>query len=461
TGQMGNSEVGHLTLGSGCILFQDLVRIDQDISNVRFNKNPRFLEAISLAKKKNGRVHLLGLVSDGGVHSHISHLVELIRLCGEHQVQAVVHMITDGRDTPPRSALRFLPVIEQELDKADGFIGSVVGRYYAMDRDRRWPRTESAWRLFVEGKGERHDTAGDAIRASYENNTTDEFIAPTLIHDDAAIREDDSVICFNFRSDRVRQIAAALTDETFPLFERGNYTPRHFVCMTEYASHFKLPIAYPHEDPPITLADVVSKAGIKQFHCAETEKYAHVTYFFNGGQEPLFEGEERKMIPSPSVETYDRAPAMSANAVSNAVIDALEKEEFGFIVVNYANGDMVGHTAKETSIIKAIETLDKEVDRVIKVALSRGYSIVVTADHGNCEQMVDPVTQEPHTQHTNNPVPCFVFDSESWVLEQGLGLSSIAPTILQLMGLEVPQAMHSPSILRAADDTTAPYKRQA
>lgn len=446
-GQMGNSEVGHLTLGCGTILKQDLVRIDDAIENGDFYSNAALNAALNESATKNRPVHLLGLVSDGGVHSHINHLLALIRMCAQKKVKPLVHMITDGRDTPPMAAIGYLSKLEAALEEAGGAIATICGRYYAMDRDNRWARTQVAWNAMVKLEGEHHDTARYAIEAAYAKNQTDEFIKPCILPDAEPVQRGDNVIFFNFRNDRPRQLTAALSQQGFSGFETDGYYPVTVTCLTEYDPQFLLPIAFAPERPGTTLASVVSRAGFKQFHCAETEKYAHVTFFFNGGREEKWAGEERVMIPSPNVPTYDLKPEMSAPEVADAVINALRSHDYGFIVVNFANGDMVGHTAVRSAVIAAVEAMDYEVGRVLDAAVAEGYSVLLTADHGNCDEMVDPISGEPHTQHSVYPVPCLVIDGVHWRLSTGAGLSSVAPTLLQMMGLQQPPDMKGKSIL--------------
>ncbi len=446
-GQMGNSEVGHLTLGCGTILRQDLVRIDDSIECGEFFENAALVAAMEDSVKHGRPMHLVGLVSDGGVHSHTKHLCALIKMCAEHKVKPLVHMITDGRDTAPMAAIGYLKNLEDALDDAGGAIATVCGRYYAMDRDNRWERTEIAWRALANHEGELHEAAQYAIESSYNKKITDEFILPCILPEAEKIEENDNVIFFNFRNDRPRQLSAALSQPDFKGFDRGDYESVTVTCLTEYDPQFLLPIAFAPQRPTTTLASVVSRAGFKQFHCSETEKYAHVTFFFNGGREENWAGEERVMIPSPQVATYDECPEMSAKEVADAMINALKSHEYGFLVVNFANGDMVGHTAKRDAIIEAVEALDKQVGRVLDIAVEEKYSVFLTADHGNCDEMVDPVTGEPHTQHTVYPVPCLIIDEENWRLNTGMGLSNVAPTILQLMGLQQPPEMKGKSIL--------------
>ncbi|WP_018953651.1 2,3-bisphosphoglycerate-independent phosphoglycerate mutase [Thioalkalivibrio sulfidiphilus] len=446
-GQMGNSEVGHLTLGCGSVVRQDLVRIDDAIADGSFFENPALNGAAQAAKAAGRPLHLLGLVSDGGVHSHVRHLQALIQLCQRLEVKPLVHMITDGRDTAPKCAANYLDELEPLLAEAGGRIATVSGRYYAMDRDKRWDRTKKAFDALVHGDGERAASAAAAIESAYAAGETDEFIKPRVIDPEGMLRPGDALVFFNFRNDRPRQMAAALGMDEFDGFDRGDFKPVSVTCLTEYDPRFLSPIGFPPERPSITLGEVISTAGIRQFHCAETEKYAHVTFFFNGGKEEPFAGEDRVMVPSPPVATYDEQPEMSAREVADETIKAIESGQYGFIVVNFANGDMVGHTAVREAVIKAVEALDAQVGRVLDAAKAKGFSVLLTADHGNCDEMVDPVTGEPHTQHTMYPVPLLLIDRDRWRLTTGGGLSGIAPTVLQLMGLPQPKAMRSKSLL--------------
>jgi 2,3-bisphosphoglycerate-independent phosphoglycerate mutase len=447
-GQMGNSEVGHITLGSGSIIKQDLVLLDQAICDLSFFNNDVLVDSIKHAKALNRPIHLLGLVSDGGIHSHIRHLQALIQICIRFDVKPLLHMITDGRDTAPRSALTFLNSIEPVLEKARGQVASVSGRFYSMDRDNRWDRTEKAWRAYALAEGQHTNSARQAIEQSYEQGIDDEFILPTLIGDYQPMQTDDSMIFFNFRKDRPRQMLASFFKEDFEGFDRGeHFKPLHITCLMEYDQWYKLPFAFEHDRPKTTLSNILSMAGIKQFHCAETEKYAHVTYFFNGGRGDILSGEVHKVIPSPQVETYDLQPEMSAKEVADEVITALDTQEYGFIVVNFANGDMVGHTAVRDAVIKAVETLDTEASRVIECAKKNEYSVILTADHGNCDELIDPSSQVAHTQHTTYPVPCLVIDPTVWKLSTEGGLGNISPTILHLMGIEIPNEMDQNSLL--------------
>lgn len=446
-GQMGNSEVGHLTLGSGCVIRQDLVHIDDAVGDGSFFENKTLIRAVQDARERDRPLHLMGMVSDGGVHSHVLHLHALIELCYRHRVRPVVHFISDGRDTPPRSVGKYVDDLQAALERAQGSVATISGRYYAMDRDRRWDRTQLAFDAIIHGRGRHAATLGDAIAQAYENGEGDEFIKPTILDGAELPVDGDSLVFFNFRKDRPRQLLAAMCRDEFDEFPRGDFNPLHVTCMVEYDKWLHLPYAFEHERPAITLGEVISQAGIGQFHCAETEKYPHVTYFFNGGRGDPWPGEERVIIDSPKVATYDEQPEMSASAVADAVVDAVKSGRFGFIVVNFANGDMVGHTAVRDAVIKTVEVMDREVGRLVDTAVNEGWSIVLTADHGNCEEMVDPVSGQPHTQHTVYPVPCLVIDEHAWQLSIGAGICAVAPTVLQLMGLKQPGTMKGQSLL--------------
>jgi 2,3-bisphosphoglycerate-independent phosphoglycerate mutase len=445
-GQMGNSEVGHTTLGSGCVVRQDLVLIDDAIADGSFFTNPALCAAVEAAMAQRRPLHLLGLVSEGGVHSHVSHLLALIDLCRSKGVRPLLHMITDGRDTAPKSALHGLEEVERALELAGGAIVTVSGRYFAMDRDRRWDRTERAWRAIVLGRGRNVASPRAAIETAYAAGKTDEFIPPSVVAGYRGLAAGETMISFNFRKDRPRQIVAALADPGFHGFDRGEPRLAAVTCMMQYEAGLGLPYAFKPEAPAVALNRILGAAGIRQFHCAETEKYAHVTYFFNGGSQEQQAGEEHCLIPSPQVATYDLKPEMSAPAVADAVIRAIG-EGYGFIVVNFANGDMVGHTGDMRAAVRAVEALDRQVGRVLDAATARGYSAVLTADHGNCDLMVDPETDEPHTQHTTHPVPLLVMDQERWVLAAAGGLADVAPTVLHLMGLPAPEVMTGRSLL--------------
>ena len=449
-GQMGNSEVGHMSLGSGCTVRQDLVLIDDAIADGSFYANPALIAAAGAAKAARRPLHLLGLVSDGGVHSHVRHLMALIDFCRRSGVQPLLHMITDGRDTPPKSALDDLRELELALDDAGGGFATVSGRYYAMDRDRRWERTERAWRAIALGKGRGAADARAAINAAYAAGETDEFIQPSVISGYPGLAAGDPMVLFNFRKDRPRQIAAALAVADFDGFDRGGAPRAAMTCMMEYDKSMGLPFAFVPEAPAVALNRYLSGLGIRQFHCAETEKYAHVTFFFNGGVEQPAAGEVHRLIPSPTVRTYDLKPEMSAPQVADAVVEAIESEQYGFIVVNFANGDMVGHTGDLRAAVRAMEAVDTHAGRVLDAAVAHGCAVLLTADHGNCDLMRDPETDEPHTQHTTNPVPLLVVDRQRWLLAPTGTLADIAPSLLQLMGLPVPAAMTGRSLLLRA-----------
>ncbi|MFP4243581.1 MAG: 2,3-bisphosphoglycerate-independent phosphoglycerate mutase [Ectothiorhodospira sp.] len=455
-GQMGNSEVGHLTLGCGSIIRQDLVRIDDAIEDGSFAENGALVAAARDAQSAGRPLHLVGLVSDGGVHSHTRHLHALVRLCGRQGVRPMVHMITDGRDTAPQSAPRYLAELEALLKEAGGAIATVSGRYYAMDRDRRWERTQLAFDALVHGRGEKAASAEAALEAAYKAGQTDEFIRPRVVDRHGLIQAGDPVLFFNFRNDRPRQLTAALSQPDFAEFDRGAFKPVPVTCLTLYDPRYDLPVAFPPERPEMTLARLLSEGGLRQFHCAETEKYAHVTFFFNGGKEEPAPGEDHEMIPSPKVATYDLQPEMNAPQVADAVIKAMDSGQYAFILVNFANGDMVGHTAVYEAVVAAVEAVDTQVGRLLDAAQETGYSVVLTADHGNCEELINPATGEPHTQHSTYPVPCAIIDRSQWQLRTGGGLSDIAPTVLQLMGLEQPPEMTGRSLLLEEIGPTSP-----
>ena len=444
-GQMGNSEVGHLNLGAGRVVYQELQRINVAIRDGEFAKNPVLLNSIRFAKVGNKALHLLGLVSDGGVHSHINHLKAIIDVCKQEGLEKVfIHAITDGRDCDPKSGLDFMGELEQHLKKTTGRIATVNGRYYAMDRDNRWERIKLAYDAMVKGQGVQADSAEEAIRSSYNQNVTDEFIKPVVIQLNgspvATISDGDSVICFNFRTDRCREITKALTQMDFP--EQDMHALQlHYTTMTEYDSTFKnVDVIFETDNLENTMGQVLEQNGLKQVRIAETEKYPHVSFFFSGGREKPFEGESRIMIPSPKVATYDLQPEMSAVEVTNAIVPELQKVEASFICLNYANADMVGHTGIWPAAIKAVETVDSCVQRVVTAALENGYTVFLTADHGNADYMVNE-DGTPNTAHTLNPVPFFIIDKE-WKGPVKPGkLGDLAPTMLHMMGLPIPPQM--------------------
>ncbi len=445
-GQFGNSEVGHLTLGAGRILDQDLLRIADGILDGQLESHPAWKGLVEGARV----VHLVGLVSDGGVHSHIEHLLALLPLLEKRGIEPRVHVITDGRDTPPRSALRYIGQLQDKL-KALGWgkIVTVTGRYYAMDRAGHYDRTEKAWRAMVLGEGEHAESPEAAVEQAYARDITDEFIPPTVVGEPARplIQPDEPVLFFNFRSDRARQLAAAIGLDPFTEFDRGDVGPRRLVCMTRYNERYRFPVLFQSQTPEDVLAEVISRAGMKQFHCAETEKYPHVTYFFNGGNEKPFDGEDRERIPSPSVETYDQQPEMSTRLVADRMIEAIESGKYHFLLSNFANGDMVGHTADESAVIRAVETLDRESHRVIQAALKQGGKVLITADHGNCDELIDPATGQRQTQHSVFPSPFLLIGERDARLGIGRGLADVAPTVLDLLGLAKPSRMTGRSLI--------------
>ena len=448
-GQMGNSEVGHTNIGAGRIVFQDLVRINRACESGELARRPAIAHAFDTAKSSGGALHLFGLVSDGGVHSSLVHLSALLRAANERGLSRVfVHAFTDGRDTSPKSGAGFLAALEREMAGTNAQVATVTGRYFAMDRDHRWDRVERAYNTLVRGEGHLASSGEAAVQAAYARGETDEFIAPTVIvRPDGTprglVRDGDVVLFFNFRSDRARELTRAFTEPSFTGFTP---TPRPrlatYVTMTEYDKNFGLRAAFPPEQPSEILPELVSRAGLRQMRCAETEKYAHVTFFFNGGREVVFPSEERILVPSPrDVATYDLKPEMSAREVTAKLCAKLP--EVDFAVVNYANPDMVGHTGVLSAAITAVKVVDECVGVLVKAAQDAGFSTIITADHGNCEMMIDPVTGGPHTQHTIGPVPVIVVDRErrgTRVREGGI-LADVAPTLCAMIGLPQPNVM--------------------
>jgi 2,3-bisphosphoglycerate-independent phosphoglycerate mutase len=445
-GLMGNSEVGHLNLGAGRTVPQDVLRIDRALADGSFFGNPVLREAMEWAKRPGAALHLLGLVSDGGVHSRDRHLFGLLEMARDLEVpRVVVHAFTDGRDTPPRSALSYMQELEATLARTGGEIGTVSGRYYAMDRDGHWERIARAYAALVSGQGRMATGAREAVEQAYDRGENDEFIEPTVVagpgRPPRRIADGDAVIFFNFRADRARQLTRALTDPEFSEFDRGRLLSLDFVCFTRYKKEFTLPIAFPPLVLTGILAAVWAEHGIRNLRVAETEKYAHVTYFFNGGIETPFPGEERLLIPSWRGATYDLHPQMSAGAIARAAADAIRGNAFGALVVNFANADMVGHTGKLAETVRAIETLDGCFERLESACARSGAALIMTADHGNAEQMRDPATGAPHTAHTTNPVPFVLCGAGSPSLRSDGALADVAPTILALQGLPVPAQM--------------------
>ncbi len=392
------------------------------------------------------------MVSDGGVHSQIAHLLQILPLVVQAGVEPIVHMITDGRDTAPQCANRYArAVLDCLATLGRGCIATVCGRYTAMDRAGHWDRTQQAWEALIQGKGAVANDPVAAIHAAWKRGETDEFIQPTVIGDPSQHRTGEQVFFFNFRSDRMRQLSATVGMPNFASFDRGSEGARPVLCVTSYNDEFPFPVLFPPQIPEQVLAEVISDAGLGQFHCAETEKYPHVTYFFNGGREEPFPGEDREIIPSPQVATYDLQPEMSAPQVADRVIAALESGHYAFVLVNFANGDMVGHTAKTPAILRAVETLDLQFHRVVQAAIKAGFTVLLTADHGNCDEMVDPVTGLPHTEHTVYPVPFLYIGEPAVSLGIGRGIADVAPTVLQLLGQPQPNAMTGHSILLPSD----------
>ena len=438
-GVMGNSEVGHLTLGAGRMVPQDLLRIDLALRDGSFFENPALLSAVTAAKRKGATLHLMGLLSDGGVHSHERHLAGLLELAAKHGVACVrIHAFLDGRDTPPKSAREYLRRLEAALAGSGGKIATVSGRYYAMDRDKRWDRVARAYQALVFSSGLQAEGAQAALEAAYGRGETDEFVQPTVLQESGEpvgpIREGDAVVFFNFRADRARQLTRAMTEDAFSDFPRPRPPRLSFVGFTEYKKEFGLPAAFPPQDLSHILADVWAEAGIENLRLAETEKYAHVTYFFNGGVETAFPGEDRVLVPSWKGATYDLHPQMSAAEITEEAVRALSSRRFGACVVNFANADMVGHTGKLAETIAAVETLDRCFGILEAACRDAGAVLVMTADHGNAEQMIDPGTGEPFTAHTTNPVPLIVC-AKGRALASGGTLADVAPTVLGLQGI--------------------------
>ena len=450
-GQMGNSEVGHLNLGAGRIVYQDLTKITKSIQDGDFFTNPAFVQAIDKVLASGGKLHLMGLLSDGGVHSHSNHLYALLELAKGRGLRDVcVHALLDGRDTPPRSAVDYLAELEERITRIGvGRVATICGRFYAMDRDNRWERVERAYRALVQGIGQPAADSAAAIAGAYQAGQGDEFVEPRIIGVPGTIDDGDAVIFFNFRADRAREITRALTEKNFSDFHREK-TPRlvDFVCLSDYDATFDLPVAFPSTGNPNILGEIVARAGLRQLRIAETEKYAHVTFFFNGGNEEPFAGEDRVLIPSPKeVATYDQKPAMSAPQVTDEAVARIASGAYDLIVLNFANPDMVGHTGILPAAIEAMETVDTCLGRVVDAVLAGGGRLLITADHGNCEQMAD-AQGKPHTAHTTNPVPLILVDPDlrGAKLRPGI-LADIAPTLLQLLNLEKPLEMTGSSLL--------------
>ena len=453
-GQMGNSEVGHLNLGAGRVVYQDLTRINKEIREGKFFENKEFKAAIDHVKKYDSALHLYGLVSTGGVHSSFDHVKALVKMAAENGLKKVyVHAFLDGRDTPPKSAVEFLAELEAELKKYElPQIATISGRYWAMDRDNRWERVEKAYNALLLGEGEKAANSDEAIKESYAKDITDEFVEPTITNadPDSRIKDNDAIIFFNYRPDRAREITRAMTFEEFDGFERKAVRKNlYYVCMAQYDETFPLPIAYPPEKLTNILGDVLDANGVKQFRTAETEKYAHITFFFNGGEEKSGKLETRALVASPKVATYDMQPEMSAPKVCENVIKALDDPQYGFILVNFANPDMVGHTGVFDAAVKAVHTVDECVGKIAQKAKENGVVMLLTADHGNSECMEDPVTHAPFTAHTTNPVPFMLINGEGkYQLEDTGALCDVAPTVLQLLGIKQPKEMTGKSLIK-------------
>ncbi len=456
-GQMGNSEVGHLNIGAGRVVYQEITRISRAIRTGEFFQNPVLLRAIREAKERHSALHLFGLVSDGGVHSHLTHLFALLEMAHRMQLPRVfIHAFLDGRDVPPSSARSYIQAVEDECRSlGTGAIATVTGRYYAMDRDKRWDRLAKAFDALVYGQGETAPSADAAVTQSYARDITDEFLLPTVVLDDQGqprgrVQPGDAVIFYNFRADRAREITRAFVDRDFDGFPRpGGYPDVHYVCMTQYDATIEAPVAFPPQSLHHTLGEVLAEKNLKQLRIAETEKYAHVTFFFNGGVEAPNPGEDRILIPSPKVATYDEKPEMSAREVTEAVLAEIARDKYDVIVLNYANPDMLGHTGIIDAAVKALETVDDCLGQVVQAVLDRGGVALVTADHGNVEQMLEPNGQEPHTAHTTNRVP-FILVGERYrnrALLQDGALEEIAPTMLEILGIAQPQEMTGRSLL--------------
>ena len=447
-GLMGNSEVGHLNIGAGRIVYQEITRIDAAIQRGDFFKNPLLLDLMEQGRKT--RLHFMGLLSDGGVHSHQEHLYALLRMARENHVEEVyIHVFLDGRDTPPTNGVEYIgALLKQMREFGVGKIATVSGRYYAMDRDNRWQRTQKAYDAIVNGEGLKAEDPIAAVKQSYNQGVTDEFVVPVVITDEhgrptATIRSDDAVMFFNFRADRARQITRALTQPELDKFARRGLPEKlHYLSMTRYEKSFTTPYVFPPQSLNHILASVMAELNLKNLRVAETEKYAHVTYFFNGGVEKAYPGEDRVLVPSPKVATYDLKPEMSAQGVMEAVVKAVNEGSRDVIIVNFANADMVGHSGKLEATIKAVETVDACLGEIYKAVRAKGGAMVVTADHGNAELMVDPETGGPHTAHTTNPVPLILIAEQlPQKLREGGALADISPTLLGILGVPQPPEM--------------------
>ena len=448
---MGNSEVGHTNIGAGRIVYQELTRITKSIKDGEFFSNEAFTAAVENCKKNDSALHLFGLLSNGGVHSHNSHLYGLLELAKKAGLTKVyVHCFMDGRDVPPTSGVDFVAELEEKLKEIGvGKIATVMGRYYAMDRDNRWERVGKAYDAMVYGEGNKADNAVDAIKASYAADVTDEFVVPTVIDENGKISANDSVIFFNFRPDRARELTRTFCDDSFDGFERGARVKTTFVCFTEYdATIENKMVAFVKESITNTFGQFLADNGLKQARIAETEKYAHVTFFFNGGVEEPNEGEDRILVKSPKVATYDLKPEMSAYEVCDKLVGAIKSENYDVIVINFANPDMVGHTGVQEAAIKAVEAVDECVGKAVEALKEVNGQMFICADHGNAEQLIDEETGEPFTAHTTNPVPFILVNADpAYKLREGGCLADIAPTLIELMGMQQPAEMTGKSLL--------------
>ena len=449
-GQMGNSEVGHTNIGAGRVVYQMLVKITKDIEDGTFFENAALADAMKSAKENGKALHLMGLLSDGGVHSHQKHLVGLIEMARKMGLEKVyVHTFHDGRDVPPTSGVDFMSELVSDMERiGTGKIATISGRYYAMDRDNAWDRVEKAYNAMVLGEGKEERDPVEAIRKSYADGVTDEFIVPTVIDKEGTIKDGDSVIMFNFRPDRARQITRTFVDPDFNGFERKNgYFKLNFVCMAQYDAEMpNVSVAYPPEQLTMTFGEYISKLGMTQLRIAETQKYAHVTFFFNGGEERQFDGEDRILIKSPDVATFDMKPEMSAPEVCDAVCKAIDEDKYDVIILNYANCDMVGHTGVMDAAVKAVETVDSCVGKMVDKLLEKGGKAIITADHGNADCLVDPETNDVFTAHTTNPVPMIVIGAGDVKVKDGK-LCDLCPTMLDMMGIDKPEEMTGESLI--------------
>jgi 2,3-bisphosphoglycerate-independent phosphoglycerate mutase len=450
-GQMGNSEVGHMSLGSGRVVYQSISKIDNAIIDGSFHKNPAYCQGIESAVSQGKAVHIMGLLSSGGVHSHERHIFEMLHLAAaKGATEIYLHGFLDGRDTPPRSALSTLRAAEEVFEQLGvGRVATITGRYWSMDRDQRWDRLEKSYRLLCVGDAEHSAASAEAgLEAAYDRGETDEFVAPTSIGAPAVIADGDVVIFMNFRADRARQLTEALTQKNFSGFSRPSPPAINLICTTEYSSQFSCPVAFPPDVVKDSFGEVLADQGLSQLRIAETEKYAHVTFFFSGGREALFAGEKRILVPSPDVATYDLQPEMSAAAVTDEIVRAIENRSFDCIIVNFANGDMVGHTGVFDAAVAAVEALDTCLNKIEAAVLAAQGQALITADHGNCEQMRDYESGQNHTQHTTEYVPLVYLGKHRGALRQKGGtLADVAPTLLTMMGIEQPSAMTGTSLI--------------